>query len=73
MKDVRVAEANRLQGANSFRDTAKVLKMTRYAVAWMATGFAMGAYEAALKYAQEQNLCTLPRGVNACANGGIDR
>src|SRR6266478_4735290 len=48
LKDVRVPEANRLQGGNSFRDTAKVLKMTRYAVAWMATGCAMGAYEAAL-------------------------
>ena len=47
-------EANRLQGGNSFRDTAKVLKMTRYAVAWMATGCAMGAYEAALKYSQER-------------------
>src|ERR1700726_3890775 len=54
MKDVRVPEANRLQGGNSFRDTAKVLKMTRYAVAWMATGCAMGAYEATLKYAQER-------------------
>jgi alkylation response protein AidB-like acyl-CoA dehydrogenase len=54
MKDVRIPEANRLQGGNSFHDTAKVLKMTRYAVAWMATGCAMGAYEAALKYAQER-------------------
>src|SRR5712692_8606918 len=40
LKDVRVPEANRLQGGNSFRDTARVLKMTRYAVAWMATGCA---------------------------------
>ena len=55
LKDVRVPEANRLQGGNSFRDTAKVLKMTRYAVAWMATGCAMGAYEAALQYAQQRH------------------
>jgi alkylation response protein AidB-like acyl-CoA dehydrogenase len=54
LTDVRVLEANRLQGGNAFRDTAKVLKMTRYAVAWMATGCAMGAYEAALKYSQER-------------------
>src|SRR5881398_4079623 len=54
LKDMRVKEENRLQGGNSFRDTAKVLKMTRYAVAWMATGCAMGAYEAALKYSQER-------------------
>jgi glutaryl-CoA dehydrogenase len=31
--DVRVPEANRLAGANSFRDTAKVLLMTRAGVA----------------------------------------
>jgi alkylation response protein AidB-like acyl-CoA dehydrogenase len=54
LKEVRVPEANRLQGGNSFRDTARVLKMTRYAVAWMATGCAMGAYEAALKYSQQR-------------------
>jgi alkylation response protein AidB-like acyl-CoA dehydrogenase len=54
LKDVRVPEANRLQGGNSFRDTAKVLKITRYAVGWMSTGCAMGAYEAALKYAQDR-------------------
>ena len=54
LKDVRVPETNRLQGGSSFRDTAKVLKMTRFAVAWMATGCAMGAYEAALKYSQER-------------------
>ena len=41
LKDVRVSEANRLLGGNAFRDTARVLKMTRYAVAWMATGCAM--------------------------------
>ena len=54
LKDVRVPEENRLQGGNSFRDTAKVLKMTRYAVGWMSTGCAMGAYETALKYCQER-------------------
>jgi len=54
LQDVRVPETNRLQGGNSFRDTARVLKMTRYAVAWMATGCAMGAYEAALKYSQQR-------------------
>jgi glutaryl-CoA dehydrogenase len=54
LKDVRVSEANRLQGGNSFRDTGRVLKMTRFAVAWMATGCAMGAYEAALEYSQQR-------------------
>src|SRR6266478_2198357 len=54
MDNCRVPEENRLQGDKSFRDTARVLKMTRYLVAWEATGCAMGAYENALKYAQER-------------------
>jgi glutaryl-CoA dehydrogenase len=54
LKDCRVPEENHLQVGKSFRDTAKVLKMTRYLVAWEATGCQMGAYEAALKYAQER-------------------
>src|SRR6201997_3889632 len=55
LKDVRVPEANRLQGGNSFRDTARVLRMTRYMVGWASTGIQMGAFEAALKYAQERS------------------
>jgi glutaryl-CoA dehydrogenase len=51
---VRVPEENRLQLANSFRDTAKVLKVTRGGVAWSATGCAIGAYEAARAYAVER-------------------
>src|SRR5216684_4836526 len=54
LKDVRVPEANRLQGGNSFRDTARVLRMTRYMVGWASTGIQMGAFEATVKYAQER-------------------
>jgi glutaryl-CoA dehydrogenase len=54
LKDVRLPEANRLQGGNSFRDTARVLRMTRYMVGWASTGIQMGAYEATLKYTQER-------------------
>ncbi|WP_194777327.1 acyl-CoA dehydrogenase family protein [Pararhodonellum marinum] len=54
MKDCRVPESDRLQEANSFRDTAKVLRMTRAGVAWQAVGCARGAYEAALKYSNER-------------------
>ena len=54
LKDVRVPEENHLQEGKSFRDTARVLRMTRYLVAWEATGCQMGAYEHALKYAQER-------------------
>ena len=54
MENCRVPEENRLQGDNSFRDTANVLRGTRYFVGWEATGCAMGAYENAVKYAQER-------------------
>src|SRR3954449_6258488 len=54
MENCRVPEENRLQNDKSFRDTARVLKMTRFMVAWEATGCAMGAYENALKYCQER-------------------
>jgi glutaryl-CoA dehydrogenase len=51
---VRVPEENRLANANTFRDTAKVLLMTRAGVAWMAVGCARGAYRHALAYAKER-------------------
>ena len=51
LEDVRVDESDRLANANSFRDTAEVLRMTRAGVAWMAVGCARGAYENALAYA----------------------
>jgi glutaryl-CoA dehydrogenase len=51
---VRVPESSRLQQANSFRDTAAVLRLTRAGVAWMATGCARGAYEHALGYARQR-------------------
>jgi len=54
MKDVRVPEANRLQGGNSFRDTARVLRMTRYMVGWASTGAQMGAFENTLAYTQSR-------------------
>jgi glutaryl-CoA dehydrogenase len=54
LDDVRVPETNRLQNANSFRDTATVLRLTRAGVAWMAVGCARGAYENALAYSTQR-------------------
>jgi len=50
LTDCRVPESDRMPFANSFKDTAKVLQMTRAGVAWMAVGCARGAYENALDY-----------------------
>jgi glutaryl-CoA dehydrogenase len=54
MTGVRVPESRRLQNANSFRDTATVLRLTRCEVAWQAVGIAVGAYDAALAYARDR-------------------
>ena len=54
LKDVRLPEANRLQAGNSFRDTARVLRMTRYMVGWASTGAQMGAFENTLAYTQNR-------------------
>jgi glutaryl-CoA dehydrogenase len=54
LTDVVVPESNRLQKSQSFRETAAVLRLTRAEVAWAAVGNAVGAYEAAAKYAGER-------------------
>lgn len=55
LENCRVKEENRLQNANSFKDTSKVLRMTRAGVAWQAVGCARGAYEHALAYTHDRH------------------
>jgi glutaryl-CoA dehydrogenase len=52
--NVEVAEEDRLQRINGFRDLAVVLRLTRAGVAWQAVGNSIGAYEAAVKYSKER-------------------
>lgn len=54
LKDCLIAEKDRMPFANSFKDTANVLRMTRAGVAWMAVGCARGAYESALDYTRQR-------------------
>ncbi|MBM7504182.1 acyl-CoA dehydrogenase family protein [Agromyces aurantiacus] len=54
LTDVAVPESLRLQHADSFRATAAVLRQTRAEVAWSAVGTAIGAYEAAVRYATQR-------------------
>jgi glutaryl-CoA dehydrogenase len=54
LNNCRIPEENRLQQDSSFRDTAKVLRMTRFLVGWEATGCQMGAYENTLRYTQQR-------------------
>jgi glutaryl-CoA dehydrogenase len=52
--DMVVPESNRLQKSSSFRETAAVLRLTRAEVAWAAIGNSIGAYEAAVTYANDR-------------------
>ncbi|WP_127506983.1 acyl-CoA dehydrogenase family protein [Actinoplanes solisilvae] len=54
LEGVRVPEADRLQNAHSFKDTAAVLRQTRSGVAWQAVGVMLAAYEIALAYSKER-------------------
>jgi glutaryl-CoA dehydrogenase len=54
LDDVRVPEANRLPGVESFRDVGAQLAPCRAGVAWEAAGLATGAYEKALEYCNDR-------------------
>jgi glutaryl-CoA dehydrogenase len=62
LRGVRVAERDRLQRAHSFADTQRVLVTARCGTAWQGVGCAMGAYEHALRYAQERTQFGRPIG-----------
>ncbi|MDQ4063081.1 MAG: acyl-CoA dehydrogenase family protein, partial [Actinomycetota bacterium] len=54
LEEVRIPVENKLEHANSFKDTNKVLTATRGGVAWEAIGHAIAAYEAALTYSKQR-------------------
>ena len=54
LTDLRVPAENRLPGANSFKDTGRVLRSTRAGCAYMALGHAVAGYDAALTYATQR-------------------
>jgi glutaryl-CoA dehydrogenase len=55
LSDVVVPAENRLPGAQTFKDTARVLAGTRSTCAWAALGHAVAAYETALTYAKRRS------------------
>jgi glutaryl-CoA dehydrogenase len=54
LDSVRVPAENRLPGAQSFKDTGRVLAATRSTCAWAALGHAVASYDAALSYAKQR-------------------
>ncbi|MCZ2402511.1 acyl-CoA dehydrogenase family protein [Paenarthrobacter sp. Z7-10] len=55
LTNVVVPEEFKLAGANSFRDTNKVLKVTRLGVGWQAVGQQLAAFDVARRYAVERH------------------
>ncbi len=54
LDNVVVSDDFHLKGANSFRDTNKVLKVTRLSVGWQAVGQQLAAFDVARRYAVER-------------------
>ncbi|NYD79294.1 acyl-CoA dehydrogenase family protein [Arthrobacter cupressi] len=54
LNKVVVPDFFKLANGNSFRDTNKVLKVTRLAVAWQAVGQQLAAFDVARRYAVER-------------------
>jgi glutaryl-CoA dehydrogenase len=54
LEDCRVPAENKLPGANTFKDAAKILVDTRLSCAWGALGHAVGAFDVALSYAKRR-------------------
>ena len=55
LENLVVPDFFKLANANSFRDTNKVLKVTRLAVAWQAVGQQLAAFDVARRYAVERS------------------
>ncbi|KAH0720611.1 hypothetical protein KY285_006442 [Solanum tuberosum] len=53
-KKVFVPDEDRLPGVNSFKDTSKVLAVSRVMVAWLPIGVAMGVYDMCHRYLKER-------------------
>jgi glutaryl-CoA dehydrogenase len=62
LTDVRVPSENRLEGASTFDDAARVLAAARPGIAWGALGHAVAAYDAAVAYALERETFGSPLG-----------
>jgi glutaryl-CoA dehydrogenase len=62
LENCRVPEADRLQNATSFKDTAEILRRTRSGVAWSSVGVMLAAYEIARRYALDREQFGRPIG-----------
>ncbi|KAF5832892.1 acyl-CoA dehydrogenase/oxidase [Dunaliella salina] len=57
-----VPDSARLPGVNSFKDTNKVLAISRIMVAWQPVGLAMGVYDVCARYVKQREQFGSPLG-----------
>lgn len=62
LSDAFVADADRLPGVDNFKDTNKVLAISRVMVAWQPVGLALGAYDACARYVAQRRQFGAPLG-----------
>ncbi|KAL4189725.1 hypothetical protein AMTRI_Chr08g166800 [Amborella trichopoda] len=60
LQKVFVPDEDWLPGVNSFKDTSKVLAVSRVMVAWQPIGIAMGVYDMCHRYLQERKQFGVP-------------
>ncbi len=61
-ENLAIPESNRLPGANSFRDTSRVLASTRGGATWESLGHALACFEAAVAYTRVRDQFGQPIG-----------
>lgn len=54
LDDVFVPDSDKLPGVQSFKDTNKILAISRIMVAWQPVGLAMGVYDMVSRYVQQR-------------------
>lgn len=62
MDEVFVPDADRLPGCNSFKDTNKILAISRIMVAWQPVGMCMGVYDMVSRYVKQRQQFGAPLG-----------
>lgn len=60
LDDCFVRDCDRLPGVDSFKDTNKVLAISRILVAWQPVGLAAGVYDMVLRYTKERKQFNTP-------------
>ncbi|MHA2789661.1 acyl-CoA dehydrogenase family protein [Corynebacterium sp. S7] len=70
-ENVRIPEANRLPGCESFKDVSRVLATTRGGASWEALGHAIACFEAATTYAANRDQFGRPIGATQLVQNAL--